>query len=55
MGLKLIWTNFALDQLKTVYHFYKEIATKKVAKRIVDEIYQAPNTLKDLPKSGQID
>jgi plasmid stabilization system protein ParE len=43
MGLKLIWTDFAIDQLKIVYDFYKEIANKKVAKKIIDEIYKAPN------------
>ncbi|WP_340153114.1 type II toxin-antitoxin system RelE/ParE family toxin [uncultured Marivirga sp.] len=55
MGLKLIWTGFAINQLENVYDYYNKIAGKAVAKRVVNVIYKAPAVLKDLPELGQIE
>jgi toxin ParE1/3/4 len=55
MELKLIWTDFAIDQLENVYDYYCEIANKIVAKKIVNEIFKTPDTLKKLPEQGQIE
>jgi toxin ParE1/3/4 len=35
MGLKILWTDFALAQLEGIYDYYKHNATTQVAKKLV--------------------
>lgn len=55
MGLKLYWTDFSNKELKSIYTYYREKVGKRVAKKIVDGIYNETFKLKKQPKVGQIE
>ena len=53
--MEILWSDFALDSLKDIYLYYDQIAGKKVAKKIKDQIFNSVKQLKKYPKSGQIE
>ena len=55
MGLKLYWTEFSKKELKSIYNYYREEAGQRVAKKIVDGIYNETLKLKKQPKIGQVE
>lgn len=55
MELKIFWTDFAKNELKNIYDYHKEVATIKVAKRIVKNIAIETKNLSMQPEMGQIE
>jgi len=55
MGLKIVWTHFSQNELEKIYHYYKEKAGKKIAKKIIQEIYTDTLKLQSHPEIGQIE
>ena len=53
--MEIVWSDFAISNLKEIYDYYKENANHKVAKKIKSEIFQSTNQLKTFPESGQIE
>ncbi len=53
--MKIIWTDFAIDNLKGIFDYYSENATKKVAHRIKKQILASTKQLIDYPESGQVE
>lgn len=47
------WTSFALKNIKQIHRFYVKIASKKVASKIIDEIFQHVKSLQNNPLIGQ--
>jgi plasmid stabilization system protein ParE len=47
------WTSFALRNIKQIYNFYLKTASKKVANKIVDEIFYHVKTLQTTSYIGQ--
>jgi len=55
MGLKLFWTEFSQRELKSIYDYYREKAGYRIAKKLVNGIYNETLKLKKQPKIGQIE
>lgn len=55
MEIEIFWTDFAKDQLKKIFEFYKEKAGLKIAKQILKEIIKKTNGLSYFPKVGMIE
>ncbi len=53
--MKIIWTDFAIDNLKDIFDYYSEIATNKVAHKIKKQILTSTKQLVDYPESGQVE
>ena len=53
--VKIVWTDFAIRNLKDIFHYYSNKANKKVAHKIRKEILKASNQLKNNPDSGVIE
>jgi toxin ParE1/3/4 len=53
MPYKIIWSNFAVEQLDEIYEYYKENANLTVAKKITTGIINAPKKLIKLIQIGQ--
>ena len=53
--MKIIWTDFAIENLKEIFDYYAENATKKVAHKIKKQILTSTKQLVDHPRSGQIE
>lgn len=53
--MEIIWTDFAIKNLKEIFEYYANIAHKKVAHKIKNQILSATNQLKENPNSGQIE
>lgn len=41
--------------LKDIYEYHAEVASKKVAQKIISKIYDTTSKLSDYPKSGQVE
>lgn len=50
--MKIIWSDFASDELKNIYKYYKEVASVKTAKKIKSTIFEATKQLVKFSKSG---
>lgn len=50
--MKVIWSDFASDELKSIYEYYKEVASVKTAKKIKSTIFEATKQLVKFSKSG---
>ncbi len=50
--MKVIWSNFASDELKSIYKYYKEVASVKTAKKIKASVFEATKQLVKFSKSG---
>jgi len=55
MDLNIFWTTFAENELKKIFKYYCENASHDVAKKLVDDIYDATLILKSHPKIGQVE
>ncbi len=53
--MKIIWTDFAIDNLKDIFNYYSIKASKKVAHKIRKEIFASTKQLIKNPESGQIE
>ncbi|MDR6157024.1 toxin ParE1/3/4 [Chryseobacterium sp. SLBN-27] len=53
--MKIIWTDFAIENLKIIFEYYAEKANKKVAHKIRKQILYSTRQLIQNPKSGQIE
>ena len=45
MAMQIIWSNFAIENLKAIFDYYKERAGKKVAHKIRRQILDATKQL----------
>ena len=55
MATQIIWSNFAIENLKAIFDYYKDKAGKKVAHKIRQEILEGTKQLIEHPESGQIE
>ena len=53
--MKIIWSDFAIEMLKEIFIYHKEIAGNNVARRIKTRIFSSTRQLKQQPNSGQIE
>ena len=53
MALKLFWTDFSQKELEKIYKYYLKKAGIRVAKKLVNGIYNETLKLKNQPKIGQ--
>ena len=53
--MKVIWSNFAIESLKEIYIYYKQVAGIKIARKITNRIFNSTKQLINHPKSGQIE
>ncbi|MCM4161623.1 type II toxin-antitoxin system RelE/ParE family toxin [Antarcticibacterium flavum] len=51
--MRIIWTAFAIDTLKSIVEYHKEVANPKVAVKIRKEIFSSTGQLLKYPESGQ--
>lgn len=55
MGLKVFWTAFSERELANIYEYHKEKASVRIAKNLVEGIFNETLKLKIQPKIGQIE
>ncbi|MGB3345631.1 MAG: type II toxin-antitoxin system RelE/ParE family toxin [Aequorivita sp.] len=53
--MQLIWSDFAIENLKQIFDYYKARAGEKVAHKIRRQILEATKQLHSNPESGQIE
>jgi len=53
MELNLFWTDFSQKELEKIYEYYRENAGIRVAKNLVNGIYNETLKLKSQPRIGQ--
>lgn len=53
--MKIIWTDFAIQNLKDIFDYYTKNVNKKVAHKIRKQILASTKQLNQNPKSGQIE
>lgn len=53
MAVKIFWTNFAKEQLRNIFDYYKLKASPKVARNLVTGIVKKTNTLDFQKEIGQ--
>ena len=51
---QVIWTSFAISELKNIFLYYKMVAGDKVASKIRKSIFNATKPLTKQPLIGQI-
>ena len=51
--MEIIWTDFAIENLKIIFDFYTVKASKKVAHNIRKQIFNTTKQLINHPNSGQ--
>jgi toxin ParE1/3/4 len=52
---QIIWTNFAISELKNIFLYYRMVANDKVADKIRKSIFDATRPLTKEPLIGQIE
>jgi len=52
---KIVWTNFAISELKKIFIYYRMIAGERVANKIKKEIFSATKPLIKQPQIGSIE
>lgn len=55
MELKLFWTDFSQTELEKIYEYYREKAGIRVAKNLVNGIYNETLKLTSQPRIGQME
>ncbi|MEM6721823.1 MAG: type II toxin-antitoxin system RelE/ParE family toxin [Bacteroidota bacterium] len=55
MEVRLFWTEFAKNELQQIFNYYHKKATYKIAKKLVNDIYNNSLKLKKQPEIGQIE
>lgn len=53
--MKIIWSDFAIGNLKNIFNYYKIKASTKVAHEIRKQIFESTKQLIDNPESGQVE
>lgn len=53
--MEILWTDFAIKNLKAIFKYYAEKANIKIAHRIRSQILQSTKKLKNNPELGQIE
>jgi len=53
--MKIIWSDFAVSELKDIFQHYKTVAGKKIAQNLIDSIFKSTRQLIKYPNSGQIE
>lgn len=53
--MKIIWTDFAIKNLKEIFDYYSDKANKKIAHKIRKEILSTTKQLIKNPESGQLE
>ena len=53
--MKIIWSDFAIENLKDIFDYYKNKASIKVAHKIRKQILESTKQLLCNPESGQIE
>jgi toxin ParE1/3/4 len=51
----IVWTEFASNELKSIYEYYKVQASVAVAKKIKSKIFESTKNLSEQPLIGQIE
>ncbi len=51
--MKIIWTDFAIQNLKDIFDYYSKNANKKIAHKIRKQILASTKQLIQNPESGQ--
>lgn len=51
--MEIIWSDFAIENLKDIFDYYCLNANKKIAQKIRNQILDAAQQLKENPESGQ--
>jgi len=55
MELKIYWTEFSEKELQNIFEYYREKASYRIAKQLIDGIYNETQKLKKQPKIGQVE
>lgn len=55
MELEIHWTEFAESEIERIFEYYKEEASYKIAKDLVDEIFDETLKLSKHPEIGQVE
>ncbi len=53
--MKIIWTDFAIENLKDIYDYYASNTNRKVARKILNQILKSTKQLVKNPESGQLE
>ena len=53
--MKIIWSDFAAFELKDIFWYYKSVAGRKIAQKLIDNIFKSTKQLIKYPDSGQIE
>ncbi|WP_417858859.1 type II toxin-antitoxin system RelE/ParE family toxin [Xanthomarina gelatinilytica] len=53
--MKIIWTDFAIENLKDIFDYYAENASKKIAHKVRKQILDTSLQLLNNSESGQIE
>lgn len=53
--MKVVWTDFAIENLKDIFDYYANKANKKVAHKIRRQILKSSTQLIKYPNSGSIE
>ena len=53
--MKIIWSDFAAFELKNIFWYYKSVAGRKIAQKLIDNIFKSTKQLIKYPDSGQIE
>lgn len=55
MGMKVFWTDFAKNSLKSIFDYYLENAGLSVARQICRRLVDRTDVLSDFPEMGPIE
>lgn len=55
MVTEIIWTDFAINELKSIYEYYKVHVNVTVAHKIKSKLFAATSNLSEHPLIGQIE
>ncbi len=53
--MRIIWSDFAVSELKDIFQYYKSVAGKNIAQKLINGIFQSTKQLIKYPESGQIE
>lgn len=53
--MNIVWTEFAIENLKDIFDYYSKKATEKVCHRIRKQILNSTKRLNDNPELGQLE
>jgi len=55
IGFRILWTDFAINQLKSIFDYHLIKASPNVAHKLVQKIIDATILLENNPQSGRLD